>query len=189
MAHLNLRAHRLRHLRFALLIAAAIASILCIQNSTYGQRRKRPIRSFPRVSAVDTAGLERLLKRDNGKPLLVNYWATWCDPCRDEFPDLVKIDSLYRPKGLDFIAITLDDLQDIKTAVPKFLRQMNAHMPVYLLSLSDPEPAIKMIDPNWGGALPATFLYNGKGEVVYKSLGRVKVDELRTAINKVIGTE
>jgi len=83
----------------------------------------------------------------------------------------------------------LDDLADIKTGVPKFLRQMHAQMPAYLLNLSDPEPAIKMVDSNWGGALPATFLYNAKGEVVYKSLGRIKVDELRAAIEKLVGSK
>ena len=136
--------------------------------------------------AINAAELQGLLKRDGRSPLLVNYWATWCDPCRDEFPDLVKIDDQYRTKGLDFIAISLDDLADINTAVPKFLREMKATMPVYLLNVADPEPAIKAVDRDWGGALPATFLYNNKGEVVYKHFGRIKVDELRAAIEKVM---
>ena len=174
------------------LLAAGLC-ILFSSVSVFAQKRKRRIaKPTPAVVAVDAAGLQALLKRgeaNSAKPLLVNYWATWCDPCRDEFPDLVKIDAEYRPKGLAFIAVTLDDLADIKTGVPKFLRQMHAQMPVYLLNLSDPEPAIKVVDPKWGGALPATFLYNAKGEVVYKSLGRIKADELRAAINKVMSAE
>jgi thiol-disulfide isomerase/thioredoxin len=138
---------------------------------------------------INAEELQGLLKRDGGRPLLVNYWATWCDPCRDEFPDLVKIDNDYRAKGLEFIAISLDDLADIKTEVPKFLRQMKATMPVFLLNVADPEPAINAIDREWGGALPATFLYNNKGEVVYKRFGRVKTDELRAAIEKLVGSE
>ena len=102
---------------------------------------------------------------------------------------LVKIDKEYRAKGLDFIAITLDDLADINTAVPKFLRTMKATMPVYLLNVADPEPAINAVDREWGGALPATFLYNDQGQVVYKHFGRVKADELRTAIEKVMSNE
>jgi len=174
-------------LRTELLLLAAAVCILLSSVSAFAQKRKsRTTKPMPAVVAVDAAGLQALLRRDNAKPLLVNYWATWCDPCRDEFPDLVKIDADYRPKGLDFIAVTLDDLADIKAGVPKFLRQMNARMPVYLLNLADPEPAINMVDPKWGGALPATFLYNAKGEVVYKSLGRIKVEELRAAIDKVM---
>jgi thiol-disulfide isomerase/thioredoxin len=114
--------------------------------------------------AINGEQLQALLKRDGNRPLLVNYWATWCDPCRDEFPDLVKIDEDYRVKGLDFIAITLDEVSDIDTEVPKFLRAMKATMPVYLLNVTDPEPVINAIDPNWGGAMPATFLYSSKGE-------------------------
>jgi hypothetical protein len=60
-------------------------------------------------------------------------------------------------------------------------------MPVYLLNVADPEPAINSVDPGWGGALPATFLYNNKGEVVFKHFGRIKADELRAAIEKLVG--
>jgi thiol-disulfide isomerase/thioredoxin len=176
-------------LRTQLLLLATLC-ILLSSVSVFAQRRKgQTTKPLPPVVAVDAAGLQALLKRGDAelaKPLLVNYWATWCDPCREEFPDLVKLDAHYRPKGLDFIAITLDDLADIKTGVPGFLREMHAQMPVYLLNLSDPEPAINMVDPKWGGALPATFLYNAKGEVVYKSLGRINVNELRAAIDKVM---
>lgn len=151
-------------------------------------RSTRAVKAPAAARPINAEELQGLLKRDGTRPLLVNYWATWCDPCRVEFPDLVKIDEQYRAKGLDFIAITLDDLKDLKTAVPKFLRLMNARMPVYLLNVADPEPAINSVDREWGGALPATFLYNNKGEVVYKHFGRVKTDELRTAIEKLVGS-
>jgi len=183
-----------------------VAAVVCVSSllqpfSTTAQSVPGSARTAPRASvnhaakrgadarAITDAELQGLLKRDGSHPLLVNYWATWCDPCRDEFPDLVKIDEQYRTKGLDFIAITLDDLADINTAVPRFLAEMKATMPVYLLNVADPEPSIKAVDRDWGGALPATFLYNNKGEVVYKHFGRIKVDELRAAIEKVISNE
>src|ERR1041385_5328723 len=86
----------------ALLMVAA--GILIAHPSVTAQKRARAVRPVPVVKVVDAAGLSALLKRENAKPLLVNYWATWCEPCREEFPDLVKIDSAYRSKGLDFIA-------------------------------------------------------------------------------------
>lgn len=143
------------------------------------------------VQKVDLDGLKSLLTRDtkDSRPLLVNFWATWCDPCRDEFPDLVKIDKEYRPKGLDFIAISLDDASDIDTAVPSFLHQMHATMPTYLLNVSDPEPAIMAVDKEWSGALPGTFLYDVQGKVVFKHYGRVNAAELRTAIDKLVGSK
>jgi peroxiredoxin len=63
---------------------------------------------------------------------------------------------------------------------------MKATMPAYLLDVSDPEPAINLVDPRWQGSLPATFLYNDKGEIVYRHIGRVNPEELREAIDKVI---
>lgn len=171
-------------------VVACLSSVLLTFSAAAQSRRTRQPSVVPAVKsgarAINADEMQGLLKRAGNHPLLVNYWATWCDPCRDEFPDLVKIDKEYRAKGLDFIAITLDDLADINTAVPKFLREMKAKMPVYLLNVADPEPAINAVDREWGGALPATFLYNHKGEVVYKHFGRIKVDELRAAIDKVM---
>jgi thiol-disulfide isomerase/thioredoxin len=182
--------------RFVIGSLVVLVSSLLLTSSAAAQGKSKakphstPAATAPApVRAVNTAEMQDLLKRDGSRPLLVNYWATWCDPCRDEFPDLVKIDQDFRARGLDFIAITLDDLADIKTAVPKFLQQMNAQMPVYLLNVPDPEPAINLVDREWGGALPATFLYNNHGEVVYKHFGRVKPDELRAAIEKLVGTK
>ena len=138
------------------------------------------------VQVIDPQGLKGLLKRENARPLLINFWATWCDPCRDEFPDLVKIDTQYRDKGLDFVAISLDDLTEIKTGVPAFLREMSATMPAYLLNASDPDTAVSAVDPEWHGALPATFLFDPQGKLAFKQFGRIKPLELRAAIDKVM---
>jgi thiol-disulfide isomerase/thioredoxin len=138
------------------------------------------------VSAIDTNELKGLLTQQRERPLLVNFWATFCDPCRDEFPDLVKIDKDYRPHALEFVTVSLDDMSELKTEVPKFLGAMKATMPAYLLNATDPEPAINIVDPRWRGDLPATYLYNEKGEIVYKHIGRVNPVELREAIEKVV---
>jgi thiol-disulfide isomerase/thioredoxin len=177
-------------------IVALLAAGGCLLSTTrpaIAQRRPSKSRSAktvarPPAKAINAEQMQSLLKRDGSRPLLVNYWATWCEPCRDEFPDLVKIDQDYRPRGLDFIAISLDGFADLKTAVPKFLSEMNARMPVYLLNIADPEPAINAVDERWGGALPATFLYDKNGAVVYKRFGRVNTTELRTAIDKLVIT-
>lgn len=188
--------HAAKHIyiRFVVGGAVVLVSILLLtfsaaaqDKSAHKSRRTSTAKPSTEVRAVNAEEMQALLKRDGKRPLLVNYWATWCDPCRDEFPDLVKIDRDYRAKGLDFIAITLDDLVDIKTAVPKFLLAMNAKMPVYLLNVADPEPAINMVDSNWSGALPATFLYDNTGKVVYKHFGRVNPGELRAAIEQQVG--
>lgn len=140
------------------------------------------------IQVIDLDGLKKLLTRDgkDTRPMLVNFWATWCDPCREEFPDLVKIDEDYRGKNLNFVTISLDDVSDLKTEVPKFLKEMKATMPTVLLNVPDHDPAIKAVDTIWAGQLPATFLYDKDGKVVFRHFGKVKPDELRAAIDKEV---
>jgi len=153
------------------------------------KRRMSALRSrSPVVREINLEGLKKLLQRDGQKsrPLLVNFWATWCDPCRDEFPDLIQIDKDYKARGLEFITVSLDDPAEIKTGVPQFLKEMRSTMPAYLLNVPDPEPAIKSVDETWGGGLPATFLFDAQGQIVFKHMGRIKPAELRAALSKVM---
>jgi thiol-disulfide isomerase/thioredoxin len=143
------------------------------------------------VREIDFEGLKKILQRDpnDTRPLLINFWATWCDPCREEFPDLVKLDLEYSAKRLNFVAVSLDDVAELKTSVPKFLKEMKATMPAVLLNVNDPEPAIHAVDEKWDGQLPATFLYDRDGKVVFKHFGRIQPAELRAAIDKQIGSK
>ena len=142
------------------------------------------------ITVVDLDGLKKLLQRDakEPRPLLVNFWASWCDGCREEFPDLVKIDDDYRSKGLNFLSVTVDELEDKRQAA-SFIEEMKAKMPVVLLNVADKEPAIHAIDANWDGALPATFMYDRTGALVYRHFGKIKPEELRAAIDKQVATE
>ena len=177
-------------MRFTKAVVSITLCILLVSLAAPAQKRKggarKPRKPVAVVSPIDTEALKGLLTQQREHPLLVNFWATFCDPCRDEFPDLVKIDKDYRPRSLEFVTVSLDDFSDIKTGVPKFLDSMKAKMPAYLLNVSDPEPAINLLDPRWQGDLPATFLFNEKGEVVYKHIGRVNTAELRQAIEKAV---
>lgn len=175
------------------LVAISLSIALLTNFAAPAQSRKQKSRAAKPsvvVREIDATSLTAILKRESAaRPLLVNFWATWCDPCREEFPELVKLDQQFRPKGLDMIAVSLDDLADIKTQVPKFLRQMHATMPAYLLNVSDPDQIIKTVDPLWSGALPATFLYDAEGKVVFKYFGRIKPLELQAAIEKLVGNK
>ncbi|HEX5884980.1 MAG TPA: TlpA disulfide reductase family protein [Pyrinomonadaceae bacterium] len=177
-------------MRFSKAIIPIALCIMVLSLSAPAQKRKgraaKPRQPVAVVSPINTDALKTLLTQEREHPLLVNFWATFCDPCRDEFPDLVQIDRDYRPQNLEFVTVSLDDVSEIKNEVPKFLDSMKATMPAYLLDALDPEPAINLVDPKWRGDLPATYLYNEKGEVVYKHIGRVNTAELREAIEKVV---
>jgi thiol-disulfide isomerase/thioredoxin len=164
-----------------------LSLFLLIPFAVFSQKRKPVVKRktaqiLPKVEVVDGVQLKNLLK-GNGKPLLVNFWATWCDPCRDEFPDLIKISNDYSGK-LDFISISLDDLDDLKAAVPTFLAKMKVTTPSYLLKAEDEESLIGEISSDWQGGLPFTLLYNSEGKITYSRQGTIKPEILRKEIDK-----
>lgn len=164
---------------------AALVILLCsFAQAQKKSTKKKAIVTGPTVTRIDTEGLKRLLK-PNGKPLLINFWATWCDPCRDEFPDLVRLDTAYKGK-IDFITISLDDVADIKTAVPKFLRGMKAEMPAYLLSTPDENEAIMLVSKDWAGSLPLTVLYDSTGQVNYTRNGKIFYAAVAANIDRLL---
>lgn len=144
----------------------------------------RAAQAGPKVTQIDIDGLKKLLE-PSGKPLLINFWATWCDPCREEFPDLVKLDGEYKGR-VDFITVSLDDLEDIGTLVPKFLREVKAEMPAYLLKTADESAAISMVAKDWSGNLPLTVLYNAAGQPAYTRPGKFKYETLKQEIEKAL---
>jgi len=143
-----------------------------------------------KVSEIAEDGLKAVREGSAkaGRVLLVNFWATWCVPCREEFPDLVKIREHYPAEHLDLVLVSLDDLSEIEKDVPQFLTQMKAGgMPSYLLNANDPDAAINLFDPEWRGELPATFVYDLAGGLAYKHRGRIKPQEVRAAIDRALG--
>jgi thiol-disulfide isomerase/thioredoxin len=146
----------------------------------------------PRVTEVKEDGLKSLLRagEPRQRPLLVNFWATWCAPCREEFPDLVKLRAHYAAEQIDFALVSLDDVSDMETAVPDFLSESGASaLPAYLLHAEDDSTAINLVDPKWSGELPATFLYDRTGQIVFNHKGRIKPAELQAAIDKTLAAE
>jgi len=135
-----------------------------------------------RVTQIDDAKIKQLLEH-NGKPLLVNFWATWCGPCREEFPELVEIDAEYRGK-IDFFTVSLDFVEEMDTTVPGFLKEMKAEMPTYVLVSADENALISSISKDWSGALPFTILYDEKGEIAFSRQGKVDGETLRREIEK-----
>lgn len=125
----------------------------------------------------------------NKQPVLINFWATWCGPCRAEFPDLVKIDLDYRAKGLNFALISVDNIGFIDAQVPEFLRQYEATMPSYLIDAPNRRQiarAVRRIAPTFRDAYPTTLLFDRNGKLVYQKVGVINPKILRAQIDKVL---
>lgn len=149
--------------------------------------KKTVVVNLPKVTQIDAAALANLLKREGetAKPLLINFWATWCNPCREEFPELVKIDADYKGK-IDFITVSMDDLAEINRDVPKFLAEMKSKMPAFLLKTEKEKEAIASVSKDWQGGLPFTILFDEKGKITYSRQGKIKPEILRTEIDKIL---
>jgi len=128
---------------------------------------------------------------ENRKPLLINFWATWCGPCRYEFPEFVKIDAEYREKGLNSVVVSIDNLGAMDLIVADFLRVYQSTMPSYLLDLNPNQAsrAIRQIAPKTSYGIPLTLLFNKKGKLVYQKSGVVDSNILRSKIDKVLGVK
>ncbi|HEX8637348.1 MAG TPA: hypothetical protein VF692_04750, partial [Pyrinomonadaceae bacterium] len=87
-----------------------------------------------------------------------------------------------------FITVSLDEVEELNTGVPKFLTEMKAEMPAYLLTTQDEDALISFVSKDWQGGLPFTILYDGSGKPAYTRMGKVKIDVLRAELEKLLST-
>jgi len=136
---------------------------------------------------VDMASAEQIKRlRENagtGKLLLVNFWATWCEPCATEFPELEKMVRMYRRRDLNIVTVSINN-PDEKPLVLKFLEEQHAINRNLLFSASDAADAVAAFDTGWSGGVPYTVLIGRQGEVLFKTQGAMNVLEVRRAILK-----
>jgi thiol-disulfide isomerase/thioredoxin len=134
---------------------------------------------------LDEAGLTKLLQAHKGKVVLINFWATWCAPCRAEMPQLVKMEAAMRDRGLRLITVSADEPEQESDAA-RFLEKTGVSAPHYIKRAKDDDRFITAVDAKWGGALPATFLYDRKGNKVRSFVGEVSLTELEAAVRKLL---
>lgn len=116
------------------------------------------------IDFIDENKLSELISDRNGKLLFVNVWATWCVPCIREFPDIVRIYKEYGDK-IDFLSLSADFAEEKDSVVIPFLKKQNAHFRVFLINEKRSEQIINTLNPEWGGAIPASFVFGSDGKL------------------------
>jgi thiol-disulfide isomerase/thioredoxin len=150
---------RIRTTLFALLFLAGTIAI--------DAQQAKPPRD-PEV--IDAQGFQKLLEKYRGKSVVVTFWATWCEPCRDEYPLLNELAKQYAPQGLHVVGINLDDDGDI-ILMRRFLARYKPIFPNYRKRKGDEAAFNQSVLPGWNGALPATFFYSKDGRQIGHVLG------------------
>ena len=118
------------------------------------------------------------LNKYKGKVVVVNFWATWCGPCRKEIPDFIEAYKKYKSKGLEIIGISLD--QDGWTRVTPYVKQSNINYPVVL--------GDEQVVQNYGGfnAIPTTFIVDKNGIIVDQHTGTMSLKQLEAKLKPLL---
>ncbi len=119
-------------------------------------------RPFPDLRPADAKRILDEVRRPGAEVVVVNVWATWCLPCREEFPDLVRLYRSYAAKGLRLVLVSADFGDDRQEHVRRFLAEHGVDFPSFVKEEDDME-FIDKLEPRWTGALPATMVYDAKG--------------------------
>ncbi|HXG84941.1 MAG TPA: redoxin domain-containing protein, partial [Pyrinomonadaceae bacterium] len=151
----------------------------------YGQMRrksfKKPVaakaaeKPLPELKLPDLSGEQWSLHENRGRVVLINFWATWCAPCRTETPMLVKLADEYKTRGLEIVGIALDE--GGTDVIKKFVADYRIDYPVLL---PVPGSQLSRIDP-----LPTTLLIDAQGRLAKKYVGALSEKILRGDIEKL----
>ncbi len=105
--------------------------------------------------------LKQMVRGTRAPVVLVNVWATWCAPCVEEFPGLLKTERKFRGRGVKVFLVSADFEANLP-AVHSFLKAQGVDFPSYIKQGPDTE-FVNALSPRWSGALPATFVFDSKG--------------------------
>ena len=156
--------------------------------SSYGQATSDPkpeVSSAPPLKPIDKIRLKDILNKNKGKVVVINFWATWCEPCRDEFPELVRLYKNYRQKGMRLILLSVEE-QEQSEQVTRFLEENKIDFVTYIRSEGDFESLVDLIDTDWIGTLPTTFFINRQGKRVQSMVGDHNYADFARAIEPLL---
>jgi thiol-disulfide isomerase/thioredoxin len=142
-----------------------------------------PAKDPPRAELAlkDSAGRKVRLSEYRGKPVVLNFWATWCVPCNAEMPMLVETERAYRARGVVFIGASLDDPKTVRR-IPEFLDRYGVAYPIWIGATGDDLDKLGM-----GNAVPATAFIDPEGHIVARILGQMRPAELRERLDWLTG--
>ena len=168
------------------LFAGIFLALVMLANAPFSTAQAKPS-AVPVKDPVliNTAGYQKLLEQYKGKPLLVTFWATWCEPCRDEYPMLNELAKQYAPQGLKVVGISLDQDGDL-ILMRRFLARYKPVFPNFRKQKGEEDEFIQAVMGGWNGSIPASVFYSKDGTQVGHLVGAGDHDTYDAAIRMVL---
>jgi len=136
--------------------------------------------------AAKPAGIARA--PEHGKLRVINIWATWCVPCVHEMDDLRAVSDTFRPRGVEFVGVSMDDVlpgdeKATRAKVEKFLAQKAIRYPNYFYT-GGQNALVEAF--GFSGELPVTLVYDSKGKELFRVEGAIEKKKLTETLNQLL---
>ncbi len=139
-----------------------------------------PVSDDAVLALKDLTGAEQSLAALKGRVVVLNFWATWCEPCKKEMPDLSAIQNDYAALGVQVIGAAGDDAAD-GAKVLKFTREFKINFPVWVGAKTEDMERFGV-----GSVLPATVIVDREGKIAWREIGVIKPAELRKKLDSLL---
>ena len=175
----------------SLLIIALIAVSGAGYYGYHSYTSREPVTTNPPVAALssdaifntrmsDLAGVRQPLAQWRGKILVVNFWAAWCPPCRQEIPDFIQLQKQYGTQGLQFVGIAIDE----KAKIQSFVDEVGINYPILVGDLE--AVALSQASGNRMGGLPYTVIIDQQGKIIATEIGGLTKAKLTAIITPLL---
>jgi thiol-disulfide isomerase/thioredoxin len=135
---------------------------------------------------ADMNVLDSIKSANKGKVILFNFWATWCRPCVEEFPDLLKLNDNYNDSSFKLVLVSLDFGKSFEEKTMEFLKKNDVDFVTYFNGFKKDEDLINYMSKDWEGSIPATFIYDKKGVFRNSFIGKQSYETFSNAVKKLV---
>jgi peroxiredoxin len=139
-----------------------------------------------KIEDIDEAAVKSLAVNDGKKLRLINVWATWCQPCVTELPELLTMNRMYRHRNFEMITISMDEKGAKDKALEK-LKELKVATQNYIFTGDDKDKLVNALDSKWEGPVPFTVLIAPGGKIIYRKTGPIDPLEVKKAVVGYIG--